>query len=171
MRWTTIGLAGAFGLLIPVWGWYYVSPVWTLQRMRAAALAHDRSALSSYVDYRALRVDRAAQMQAGEARLLAMAPPEVRGRVADSIRARGGPKELDRLSSPEWVELIFSRNPPAGWASGVAETGRRVGIVVRGPNLFRLYDRDDPYPRPKGDLTFRRHGLGWKLAGIRWGQQ
>ena len=161
-------LAAALAALLLIWGWYFVSPRWTLERMRAAGLAEDSAALDRFVDYDALRSSEAGQMRAAAARLLAIAPDEIRNRVEADIARRHTQAELDRRASPQRVLGIFRHYPTyVGWASGVAErTGRRERIAVRSPNRFHLHDRNDLYPMPEGDLTFRRDGLGWKLVAI-----
>lgn len=166
MRWMKASLAAALAALLPVWGWYYVSPRWTLREMRAAALAHDSGRLDSFVDYSALRASTEAEMRANAAELLAMARPEVRDRVEDDIRRRMTSAAVDSVSGPAWIQRIFGRDDYPGWASGAAETVLVERIAVRSPNIFQLHDRSDRYPRPAGSLTFRRHGLGWKLVAI-----
>jgi hypothetical protein len=165
-RWAKAGLAGVLAALLILWGWYYVSPRWTLRQMRAAALAHDQEGLSAFVDYPALRASTESEQRSNAAKLMALAPAEVRDRVEADIERRMTADAVDRVSGPEWIELIFGRDPYPGWASGAPDTGRSERIAVRSPDLFQLHDRADPYPRPAGDLTFRRRGLGWKLIAI-----
>ena len=77
-----------------------------------------------------------------------------------STRAQLGPlggllarPAVDALVSPEALRLaLLHRRDGGGEAGG-------LDLTRTGPSEFRLR-------RGKGDLVFRRHGLGWKLAEV-----
>jgi hypothetical protein len=123
-------------------GWWFGSPWWTLWRMREAAAAGDSGTLASYIDFPALRASTRAQLRPRFGRLgAALARPAV-----------------DALVSPTALRLALVK-PRKGQAdAGELEVNRS------GANEFRLHrqgNRDG-----KGDLVFRRHGLGWKLSEV-----
>jgi hypothetical protein len=80
---------------------------------------------------------------------------------------------VDAVLTPEALRLAFVKAPPT--AGRAAAKGPPLGAdatdadVVRvGLDEFRL--RKKGSPGGKGDLVFRRHGLGWKLEEIRIGK-
>lgn len=162
-------LAGAAAALVAVpAGWYFGSPWWTLWRMREAARAGDVRTLARYVDLGAIVRRAAAEERASWAATLRMVRSDndggrrlvafARHRIAEAVR--GSPFAMSDMRP--WLT-----NMPIRIVGG----GRGDPYVVhRGFDSFEVRDRgmsEDHGPM----LTFRRHGLGWKLEGVRWGQQ
>ncbi|HZU50853.1 MAG TPA: DUF2939 domain-containing protein, partial [Sphingomicrobium sp.] len=56
------GLAAAALMIFAAIAWYFESPAWTLRNMKAAVDAQDADALSSHIDYPALRSSLKAQL-------------------------------------------------------------------------------------------------------------
>ena len=134
--------AAAAVLLVLGAGWWFGSPWWTLWRMREAAQAGDAGTLASYIDFEAVRASTKAQL----------AP-----RLGPLGSALARPA-VDALVSPTGLRLALLRNRDGPEGGG-------LDLVRTGANEFRLHRegaRDG-----KGDLVFRRHGLGWKLAEVR----
>jgi len=117
--------------------------------MKIAAEAHDRKTLSAYIDYPALRDDAYLHLPSHVVTALA----DIAGRLSDMERKQGSVEAiaksvLDDIAGGESLDLSRLRD----------------GHVVRDSfDQFRLVARDG-----KGiQLVFRRHGLGWKLSGVR----
>ena len=150
--------------LIVVAGWWYVSPIWTLREMRDAAKTHDSARFSAHVDYPALRdslKDGLRRAAIGET-----------GKQSDPVRSIGaaavslfvGPI-VDSVVTPKAVEAAFvaDQNRPASSLKALPVTADEHAVVARdGLDTFRVHGTD----ASKGALVFRRHGLGWKLAGV-----
>jgi hypothetical protein len=117
-------------------GWWFGSPWWTLWRMREAARAGDSEALAGYIDFPALRASTRAEL----------AP-----RLGPLGSALAGPA-VDALVSPAALRLALGSGRDGG-AGGELDLDRTAA------SEFRLH-------RDRGDLVFRRHGLGWKLEAI-----
>jgi hypothetical protein len=149
-------------------GWYFGSPWWTLWRMREAARAGDARTLAGYVDIETI----------------------ARRAVAQERTSWGGTIRRVRTDNEGGRRLVAlarrmiakaERGPPIGisdirpWLANmpIRIMGGRRGdsyVVHRGLDRFEVRDRgmsEDYGPL----LSFRRHGLGWKLEGVRWGQQ
>ena len=150
------GLAAAVLIALPA-GWYYGSPWWTLWRMREAARAGDLNTLAGYVDSAALGRQAEDEAQA------------VWGSVLRDVR-EGKPVDLKALARRHarieaWVTEIPSRL--AGFGRG---GDYEAYIVHRGLERFEVRERGTSLETGPM-LTFRRHGLGWKLVALRFGQQ
>jgi hypothetical protein len=140
----TLALAAAALLALLAAGWWFGSPWWTLWRMREAARAGDSGALAAYVDFPALRASTRAQ---------------IGPRLGPLGGLLAGPA-IDAAISPEALRLalLHGRGARAGAGDGDGGGGE-AGPVRTGASEFRVR-------RGKGDLVFRRHGLGWKLEEI-----
>lgn len=172
-RGTLILASAAAALLMSAAGWYYGSPWWTLWQMREAARARDLATFSSYVDKPAL----AARTKARARSLLGSvltAPPgdrEDARRFVDFARRKLA--ELERQSGDSPADLLgwLAKVPVRRGGFGGYRTKDQDPVVIHhGLDRFELRDR-----RSGGKngpvLSFRRHGLGWKLDDVRWGQQ
>lgn len=138
-------------------GWWFGSPWWTLRQMKAAAQAQDYDALMTYVDRDALKDQAKNELRA---RLKSKDPFKLR---ASDLFAMGVVAEglADGLTSREGLSDVFA--------------GRREALGLKVSDLQVAHDGIDQFrlvsPKAQGvELVFRRHGLGWKLAGIRWPQ-
>jgi hypothetical protein len=125
-------------------GWWFGSPWWTLWRMREAARAGDSDALAAYVDFPALRAS-----------------------TRDQLGSRLGPlggliagPALDAAISPEALRLALGEGRDGGGGGNHGSEPQDVDISRTGASEFRVRGT-------RGDLVFRRHGLGWKLEEIR----
>ncbi len=159
-------LAAAAGVLIAsAAGWYWGSPWWTLWRMREAAQAGDLARLASYTDARAIEAEAKAQAR----RSWGSIEPAVRG----DARSNGRFIALARRMLAEAKRYRFRAGEVRDWLADTPILGRRDGdpyVVHRGLDRFEVRYRGTGLENGP-ILAFRRHGLGWKLAGVRWGQQ
>lgn len=154
--------------------WYFGSPWWTLWRMREAARAGDYATLASYVDAAALEADAKAQARSwwrGVLEKPLTRDPE--GAARWIARARRNLVDLEThpqiaLSDLRpWLSEIPIRRPAPR-----AGAPRPYRPYIRHQGLRGFEVRDEDASEDLGPvLTFRRHGLGWRLAGARWGQQ
>ena len=157
-----IGVAAL--LLLGAVGWYYGSPIWTLRQMQRAADDRNAAALSTYVDFPAFRAAIAA---------------ELTDELADHVGGRdsglgalattfGGPlvdRAVDALITPNALRRVFASEMIVDDGSEPEPLRMKLGksplIDRRSFSEFRVSPRDR-----KGELIFRRDGLGWKLVGI-----
>jgi hypothetical protein len=138
-------------------GWYFASPWWTLHQIKAAADARDAKTLSSYVDYAAVREDVKAQIQPR------VNPRSVDGPadIADILASTVAQGIADAVVRPEGLTAVFAAGSVA--KSPFAMRSEDMQMRRDGLSQFRLVNSGTG----GGELVFRRHGLGWKLAGVR----
>jgi hypothetical protein len=159
-------IAAAILIAAPA-AWYFGSPWWTLWRMREAARARDLETLSTYVDRAAIQAQAERELKSLLGSVLADARNG--GDFADIARrqlarpgVRGGLVDLQ-----PWLASVPIRFAGLG---GGGDARYRAYIVRHGLESFEV--REEGVSLENGPaLTFRRHGLGWKLTGVRWGQQ
>ena len=162
-RWIVAALAA---VVLLTGGWYYASPNWTLDRMRAAAQAGDADRLASYVDFPSLQASMRQELKRQAARQFA-------GRAGDPRAARSAAL-ADRLIdgvvrvalTPDALQRLFvagaaRRGSPT---SGLDLSSDRLDIDREGLNTF--YVRG--HGQQQGGLEFTRTGLGWRLTALRF---
>jgi hypothetical protein len=147
--------------------WYMASPGWALHQMKAAADANDPDALSSYIDYPALREDLKAEISS---QMMAEAKKH-KSRFGGLGLAIGtamiGPV-IDGLVTPAGMRaaLMAKRDQAQVKAAPKAASALRVPdnpvFVRRGFSEFLVASKQ----QPKSGLVFKRHGLSWKLSGV-----
>jgi hypothetical protein len=147
-------------------GWYFGSPHWTLYQMRTAADAGDAEKLLTYIDSQALRENTRAQILEGLTFMREIPDRQNRERYERVIRTMASDAAIDPMVSRKTMLGMFAGGQRPGGGSG---RGRDEQIVREGMNRFRVHDVS--LPADEGDLIFRRHGLNWKLDGIRWRSQ
>lgn len=168
-------MATAAALLIALPAcWYFGSPWWTLWRMREAARAGDWKTVASYADAGALEAQARAEAASWWRSVLAhplRSDPE--GKASWIARARQGLAELRTKPHFQLAELRpWLSNLPVRWAGlgGYSTREMEPYIVHQGLDAFEVRERG--FSEESGPvLRFRRHGLGWRLTGVRWGQQ
>jgi hypothetical protein len=135
--------------------------------MKAAADANDPGALSSYIDYPALREDLKAEI-VGQMRAEANKDKSGFGGIGLAIgKAMSGPV-IDGLVTPAGMRaaLMAKRDQAQASATLQLTSALRVPddpvIVRRGFSEFLVASKK----RPKSGLVFKRHGLSWKLSGV-----
>ena len=142
-------------------GWWFASPWWTLWGIRTAAEQRDANRLSAYVDRAALSQDVSEQIRerAGSGASLGVVEHALLGGLAEVA--------VQAVTSPDGMRAIFAAAPAASTVPR-----RKTAYGIRADNMemrregldqFRLVPRDGRGP----ELVFHRHGLGWKLAGLR----
>lgn len=151
-------VAGAAAFVVLAAGWYFGSPWLTLYQIRNAAEARDATALSSHIDYEALREDVRRQL-----REKLRAEGVTRGRLGESLVIGAITDGVaDAVVRPEGLAAIFAAEaaaPDTPFRMRASEMAvRRDGL-----DQFRLVKRDGQ----GGELIFRRHGLGWKLSAVK----
>ena len=142
MQKTRLFAGAAAALLILAAGWWFGSPWWTLWRMREAAAAGDSDTLASYIDFPAVRASANAQLR-----------PRLGGLGAAFARPA-----VDALVSPTALRLALLKKRERADGAGLE-------LIRTGAGEFRLHR--EGAAAGKGDLVFRRHGLGWKLVEVR----
>ncbi len=179
-------------VMVAAGGWYYGSPLWTLKAMRDAAVAKDSAALSAYVDYEALRTDLKGDMRRSMMAEMGKQPENPFGAIGMAIAMKLIDPMIEAMVTPEGVEALFAGQRGGDDAddtasgpgsdgsagSGAAEAAPGSGPSAR-PSLASAGPGDDPEidrisldefrvrgGGKDGELIFRRHGLGWKLAGV-----
>jgi Protein of unknown function (DUF2939) len=146
--------------------WYLASPGWTLHQMKAAADANDPDALSSYIDYPALREDLKAEIMS-QMRAEAKKDKSGFGLGLALGTAMIGPV-IHGLVTPAGMRaaLMAKRDQAQIKAAPRAASALRVPddpvIVRRGFSEFLVASKQ----QPKSGLVFKRHGLSWKLSGV-----
>jgi hypothetical protein len=163
--------AAAVLILAAAGGWYWGSPWWTLWRMREAARAGDMGRLAAYVDGAAIRKEAEREFRGNLASVLTVVgtgTPNGRRFVDLARRRLADPAARAIMDFRPWLASIPIRF--AGFGGGSGDSGYRPYIVHRGLDAFEVR-QEGAGPENGPMLTFRRHGLGWKLAGVRWGQQ
>jgi hypothetical protein len=167
-------LAGAVAVLLVALpaGWYFGSPWWTLWRMREAARAGDAAALASYVDLAAVRQQAKAEFRAfWKGMQVGLNQDSPGGRhMLDLARRRLADPDQDLLIGLAELRPWLAEVPIRLFRLGGSPRAYRPYIVHRGLDAFEV--RDEGRSLETGPvLTFRRHGLGWKLEGAHWGEQ
>lgn len=151
-------------LLLGAAGWFYGSPIWTLRQMQRAADDRDAAALSTYVDFPAFRAAIAAELTdeladhaGGRASGLGALAATLGGPLVDrAVNALVTPNALRRVFASEMIVDDGSEPEPLRM-----KLGKSPLIDRRSLSEFRVSPRDR-----RGELIFRRNGLGWKLVGI-----
>lgn len=143
-------------VLLAAGGWAWGSPYYTLWQMKRAAEARDVDALTSHVDFPAVRTSVKAQLSErmhgeGGGVLGAL----VRAGIADTV--------VDAAVSPAGMRVIFAAAP-------LAETERPSTIKLKASEMRYSRTAFDRFHLTRGDgasLEFRLQGLAWKLTDIR----
>lgn len=163
---TTFALLAAT-LAVPA-GWYAASPHYTLHAMQQAALAGDADALEARVDFPALRQSLKDELQAQLAREAVAAGPLARFGV-ELAQSFVGPM-IDSSVTAETLRLVLDGSagfqPPRGLATLALLAVPSPAISRDGLDRFTVGRNTADTPA----FVFRRDGLGWKLAGVRFPQ-
>lgn len=165
-------ILAAVAALIVVGGWYWGSPWWTLWRMQEAARANDADRFAAYVDYRALAAQAKAENQASWGSVLVSVRSDTPGGrrfIALAKRRLATPDKDLAVRFDDIRPWLAKVSVGFGGLSAWTGVGYRPYIVHRGLDEFEARDRLSP--EHGGTLTFHRHGLGWRLVGVRYGQQ
>ena len=147
--------------------WYFYSPTYTLQEMKAAAQGNDSDAFSSYIDYPALRENMKAELMAQLIRESRKDKSGFGGLGIAIGSAMIGPI-VDGMVSPAGIRAAFiaNRAKPSGKVGKAAmkpfELQDKPVIVRRSFSEFAVTSQKPD----QGAMVFTRHGLGWKLSGI-----
>jgi hypothetical protein len=135
--------------------------------MKAAADANGPDALSSYIDYPALRVDLKAQIT-GRMRAEANKHKSVFGHLGLAIGTVMIGPVIDGLVTPAGMRaaLIAKRDEAQIETAQQPASTLRIPddpvIVRRGFSEFLVASKQ----QPTRGLVFKRHGLSWKLSGV-----
>lgn len=160
-------------------GWYFGSPWLTLYQVKSAAERKDIDALIGYIDFDAVRSDLKSQMHAQARREAATdhspIDPEAEAIADQSVNEQVNPTNVRNLLK----EAFAAKKPddagpatgntaaPAGGdsdSSPLDQIGKHIAVDRTGFDSFVVRGED----KPDGvRLTFTRHGLGWKLSGVR----
>ncbi|HYG47466.1 MAG TPA: DUF2939 domain-containing protein [Allosphingosinicella sp.] len=162
-----VGAIAAAVLVAAPAAWYFGSPWWTLWRMREAARAGDMARLAAYVDMDSIRAQAKREFETLWSSVLADVrtdSPNGRDLVELARRKLADPSASVGLRA--WLASVPIRFAGLG---GGGDPDHRPYIVRRGLDAFEV--REERASLENGPvLTFRRHGLGWKLSEVRLGQ-
>ncbi len=156
----------AIAILIAVGaGWYFGSPRWTLYQMKAAAEAGDVEKLASYIDFPKLRSSLKEELKANAAAQLQKAKGmEALGAMLAINMVDG---LVDGMVTPSVLRKVFVRDKRSG-PEGMTAVDATANDVVIDRSTFDRFVLRSPNAGT-GALIFDRSGLGWKLTGIRMG--
>ncbi len=161
--------------------WYEVSPRYTLNEMRKAAEAGNSVKLSNWVDYEAIKVD-----LKGEFRREILLEANRRGADRDPLTKLGAtlaealvPLGVEMAVTPEAIQAMFDARSAASTTGRGPGVEAKDGVAVmpvgiprqdfviehRGLSEFKVRAKGKAQGN-EGAAVFRRHGLGWKLAGF-----
>ncbi|MFY7864582.1 DUF2939 domain-containing protein [Roseateles sp.] len=175
-RWALV--AGASCLVVAVLA-LYLSPYLTLQRMQAAAAAHEGERLAEWIDFPALR----ANLKSGVHQRLALARQNAQGQPTPAslmgaavAGALLGPM-VDALITPDSLARLLRGQKPAqallkpqGADKSDAEPSKRLETQMRyeGLNRFVFSVRQAGEDEDPIDLVLSRQGLfSWRLTELR----
>jgi hypothetical protein len=169
-KWIALGV----GLLVAAAvGWYFASPWYTLRQMKSAAEASNSEALSTYIDFPALREDLKADLLASmmaevpkdnspfSGFAMALAPAIVGGMV-DGFVTPAGLKAMFVSKSKEAKAAKAPGNDAPKPGAEALQMKEDPIIKRRGFSEFLVTSKDEP----NSGMVFKRHGLGWKLSGV-----
>jgi hypothetical protein len=167
-----VGAAAAALIAAPA-AWYYGSPWWALWRMREAARAGDLATFAAYVDRPALAARTKARARAGLEATLATPLRDSENMRRFLAFARRKLAEVKHWDGDSPADLLgWAAEVPVRWGGLGGYRTRNYDPVVIHHGLDRFELRDRRSSEENGPvLSFRRHGLGWKLEDVRWGQQ
>lgn len=162
-------------LLALAGGWYLASPWWTLWRVKAAAQDADPKDLSAYVDFEMLTQKAQSEHLHFWKDLLEFHSrsrhPDAKfyaAEAAKKLARRGVDVSIDPTDVRPWLASIPL--DPAVVTGFSKPTDYRPYIVRQRLQSFEV--RDWNASMENGPvLTFTRRGLGWRLEGVRYGQQ
>jgi hypothetical protein len=162
-----ISVAGAAASLILLGiGWYVGSPRYALGQMKAAAEAGDMDRLAEYIDFPALRGSLKEEFKAKMAAEFTKPGADGLGAFGAAIAMPMIDGMVDGMVTPATMRKVFLQNKE-GSAEGITKVdaaGPDLTLTRDGLDRFRLKPADQANT---GSLMFTRHGLGWKLAGMR----
>ncbi|WP_165374807.1 DUF2939 domain-containing protein [Sphingomonas montana] len=142
--------------------WYYVSPGWTVNRMKEAAAANDPDGVSAFVDYPMVRENLKADYKAVAVKDLVTGNAPAVEMMGTAIGLQMIDNVVDGLISKEGVRQMFD----VGLA---AKTSRMpFGLsVVRAELVRDSFDQFRLRNANGGALVFERRGLSWRLIAFR----
>jgi len=147
--------------------WYYASPGMTLKAMRDAAKAGDADRLAAYIDFPALRESLKEELKAKAT--AEMAKPENRegfAALGAMMAIRLVDDMVDGMVTPAAMRRAFAQDSGSQpRVTGIDPASPTIEIRREGIDQFTVFDK------AKGDkgggMIFRRHGLSWRLSGVR----
>lgn len=147
-------------------GWYLLSPSWTLHEMKVAAKAGDTDRLASYIDFPALRASFKEEIHAKAATELVGGKQSGFGALGAMFALTMADRMIDGLVTPAAMRNVFLKNKDEGSGPTAKFDASDDKLVVKreGFDTFRL---QDPAKNDGGGLVFTRHGLSWRLSGVR----
>lgn len=161
-----IAALGGLVLIIAAGVWYFESPIWTLKAMKNAATADDANALSSYIDYPALRQSLEEEVKA---KLMSDAQKDSSGLSVfkAAVGAAMVRPVVDAIVTPEGMSAALRARRTEKDVGGdkpdsVIRLPDQPMIERRGLSEFVLTGRD----HPGSGMIFVRNGLSWKLSGV-----
>ena len=153
----------------------YLSPWWTLNRMRAAIEARDYQAFSSRVDFPSLHASFKSQMVANSSGTKANDSESILGALSEGIVGTlAGPMLDVVLGAPGLIEMINQGTPTitrAVISSAITKVPSAEKVPVDLKAAYRGWDRvafrGAEATEEDGSFILVRNGLwSWKLAAV-----
>jgi len=161
-------VGGTFAVLVTV-GAFVAMPYLTIYGMYNSVKNHDAAALSSHVDFPALRESVKTNLNATVASTLSRVNAGPLGQLGNLFASSLASPLVDAMVSPEGVSmLMIGQKPNALTPAASAATDPDLSMGYEDFGTFVVT------AKPKGattgiDLVFTRSGLGWVLSGVRFG--
>lgn len=150
--------------------WLYFSPHLAVKSMKSAAESNDAEALSSQVDFPALKESLKASFSAQMLSKATNASDDNPFGAAGAALAMAmvGPM-IDSLVTPQAVAVMMKgQKPQADSRSGAASSNNvETSMGYRDFSTFAVSLKDKGSAEEPLELIFKRHGLfSWKLSGV-----
>lgn len=161
-------LAVAIIVVLLLGAWFVAAPYLTVRAIQAAAEAGDADALSSHIDYPAVRGSLKEQLKARAAKELGRLDPriaELGGAFGDALIDQS----VDALVQPKVIAaLITGEDPSAGERPDRQEVETPEIDTKLGYTSVSEFEVTMTSPEMEGAVAFRlsRAGLGWKVTAI-----
>jgi hypothetical protein len=154
-------------------GLFYASPYLTLYQMYQAVEHRDAQAISSSVDFPALRASVKENLQSVVLKETAKQNNPILNLIGAALGSALADPVLDRMVTPEGVmALLEGQRLQAGANDGEQSLSQKVEKV----DVNARYESFNQFVvgvKPKGedvppvDVVLSREGLGWKITGVR----
>jgi hypothetical protein len=168
----TKAVLGGSAVVVLVVGWLYATPYLAVRGMRSAADAKDGAALSTYVDFPAVRDSLKTSVSGRVASLAAPMQGNPLAAFGAAVATAFADPMIDALVTPESLELMLKGNLPQQAAGMVAATSPDAEVETTmgyaGFNSFLLTVKAKGLmTNPIGFVMTRNGVFSWKLSAVR----
>jgi hypothetical protein len=169
---TKVALGGGGAVVVLVVGWLYATPYLAVRGMRSAADARDGAALSSYVDFPAVRDSLKTSVNGRVASMAAPLQGNPLAAFGAAMATAMADPMIDALVTPESLELMLKGNVPqqaTGMMAATSSDGQvETTMGYEGFNSFVLTVKGQGLiSNPIGFVMSRNGVFSWKLSAVR----